>query len=112
MFSLTIQIIAGAVLVVWGGLCTALIGLALYNTVLGWMASMFPRLFPKTVFHRQRADMKKIRQRINQLDKIRSIESKPACYSEAARNAIEEILSGGPDFFRKNKITPPSKTKS
>ena len=109
MFAVLVQVAAGIFLVVWGGLCTALIGLALYNTVIGWAASLFPRLFPKTVFHRQRADMKKIRQRIYRLRKIRSIESKPACYGEAARNAIEEILSGGPDFFRKNQITPPSR---
>ena len=111
MFVVLVQIAAGVILVVWGGLCTALIGLAVYNCLLDLAVSFFPRRFPKTVFHRQRSDLKKIRQRIRQLEKIKSIESKPECYAEAAKNAIEEILSGGPDFFAKNGITPPRRRR-
>ena len=111
MFVVLVQIAAGVFLVVWGGLCAALIGLAVYNSLLDLGASLFPRWFPKTVFFHRQSDLKKLRKKINRLEKIRFNASMPDCYAEAAKNAIEEILSGGPDFFAKNGITPPRRRR-
>ncbi|MCK4959850.1 MAG: hypothetical protein KAT00_10625, partial [Planctomycetes bacterium] len=62
MVSLPVKIAGCIFLVVWGGLCAALIGLAVYNSIVGLAASIWPRRFPRTVHRRQRADLKKCRQ--------------------------------------------------
>ena len=107
MFGVLARIVAGVFLVVWGGLCAALIGFAIFNTLLDWAACLSPHRFPKTAFARRKRDMEKVRQRVRKLQKLDFIKSTPDCYGEAAKNAIEEILTGGPDFFTKNRITPP-----
>ena len=107
MFGVLARIAAGVFLVVWGGLCAALIGLFIFNTLLDCFAAFWPRCFPRTAFARRKRDMEKVRQRTRKLQKLDFIESTPDCYGEAAKNAIEEILTGGPDFFAKNRITPP-----
>jgi len=112
MFYLLVHIAACAVLVVWGGLCAALIGLAIFNTLLDCFASLWPRRFGKTVFARRKATLKKCRQIVRKLQKLDFIKSTPECFGEAAKNAIEEILSGGPDFFAKNRITPPRRYRT
>jgi len=111
MLSVLARIVAGVFLVVWGGLCAALIGLFIFNSLLDWAASLWPHRFGKTAFSQRKRDMEKVRQRIRKLQKLDFIKSTPDCYGEAAKNAIEEILTGGPDFFAKNRITPPRRTK-
>ncbi len=106
MVSLPVKIAGCTFLVVWGGLCAALIGLAVYHSIVDLAASIWPRRFPRTVFKRQRADLKRCRQIIRKLDKLEFNRSRPDCYAEACRNAIEEILTGGPDYFAKNGIRP------
>ncbi len=106
MVSLPVKIAGCTFLVVWGGLCAALIGLAVYNSIVDLAARIWPKRFPLTVFRRQRADLKKCRQRSRQLDKLEFNRTRPDCYAEACRNAIEEILTGGPDYFAKNGIRP------
>ncbi len=112
MMSVLARIAAGVFLVVLGGLCAALIGLFIFNTLLDCFASLWPRRFPKTVFARRKATLKKCRQRIRKLQKLDFIDSVPECYGEACKNAIEEILTGGPDFFAKNRITPPRRYRT
>jgi hypothetical protein len=112
MLSVLARIAAGVFLVVWGGLCAALIGLFIVNTLLDCFASLWPHRFGKTAFARRKRDMEKIRQRTRKLQKLDFIDSTPECFSEAAKNAIEEILSGGPDFFAKNRITPPRRYRT
>jgi hypothetical protein len=102
MLSVLARIAAGVFLVVWGGLCAALIGLFIVNSLLDCFASLWPHRFPKTAFARRKRDMEKVRQRIRKLQKLDFIKSTPECYGEACKNAIEEILTGGPDFFAKN----------
>ena len=100
--------VAGCVfLVVWGGLCAALIGFAVYHSICNLAASIWPRRFPRTVHRRQRDDLKKCRQLIRKLERLNFNRTHPGCYSEACKNAIEEILTGGPDYFAKNGIRPP-----
>jgi len=112
MMSVLARIAAGVFLVVWGGLCAALIGLFVFNTLLDCFASLWPRRFPRTAFARRKATLKKCRQRIRKLQKIDFIKSVPDCYGEACKHAIEEILTGGPDFFAKNRITPPRRYRT
>ena len=112
MFGVLARIAAGVFLVVWGGLCAALIGLAIFNTLLDCFASLWPQCFPKTAFARRKRDMEKLRQRVRKLQKIDFNKSTPDCYGEACKNAIEEILTGGPDFFAKNRITPPRRYRT
>ncbi len=102
MFGVLARIAAGVFLVVWGGLCAALIGLFIFNSLLDCFASLWPHRFGKTVFARRKRDMEKVRRRIRRLQKIDFNNTAPDCYGEAAKNAIEEILTGGPDFFAKN----------
>ncbi len=112
MFGVLARIIAGVFLVVWGGLCAALIGLFIVNTLLDCFACFSPHRFPKTAFARRKATLKKCRQRIRKLQKIDFNKSTPDCYGEACKNAIEEILTGGPDFFAKNRIKPPRRYRT
>ena len=112
MFGVLARIAAGVFLVVWGGLCAALIGLFIVNSLLDWAACFSPHRFSKTVFARRKRDLKKCRQRIRKLQKLDFIDSVPECYGEACKNAIEEILTGGPDFFAKNRITPPRRYRT
>ena len=107
MFGVLARIVAGVFLVVWGGLCAALIGFAIFNTLLDCFACLWPQRFPRTAFAHRKRDMEKNRQRIRKLQKLDSLKHTPDCYGEAAKNAIEEILTGGPDFFARNRITPP-----
>jgi hypothetical protein len=102
MFGVLARIAAGVFLVVWGGLLAALTGLFIFNTLLDLAASLWPRRFPRTAFARRKRDMEKVRQRTRKLQKIDFNKSTPDCYGEACKNAIEEILTGGPDFFAKN----------
>ena len=112
MFDVLARIAAGVFLVVWGGLCAALIGLFIFNTLLDCFAAFWPRCFPRTAFARRKRDMEKVRQRIRKLQKLDTLKHTPDCYGEACKNAIEEILTGGPDFFAKNRITPPRSRRS
>lgn len=112
MFGVLARIVAGVFLVVWGGLCAALIGLFIFNTLLDCFACFSPHRFPKTVFSHRKRDMEKVRQRIRKLQKLDSLKHTPDCYGEACKNAIEEILTGGPDFFAKNRITPPRRYRT
>ena len=112
MFGVLARIVAGVFLVVWGGLCAALIGLAVFNALLDCFASLWPQRFPRTAFAQRKRDMEKVRQRVRKLQKIDFNKSTPDCYGEACKNAIEEILTGGPDFFTKNRITPPRRYRT
>jgi len=112
MFGVLARIAAGVILVVWGGLCAALIGFGVYNTLLDWAASLWPHRFGKTVSARRKRMLKQRRRKLRKLQKLDSLKSKPDCYGEAAKNAIEEILTGGPDFFAKNRITPPRRYRT
>ena len=104
--------VAGCVfLTVWGGLCAALIGLVVYHSIVDLAASIWPRRFPRTVHRRQRADLKKCRRLIRKLDRLNFNRTRPDCYSEACKNAIEEILTGGPDYFARNGIRPPQRPR-
>ena len=102
MFGVLARIVAGVFLVVWGGLCAAQIGLFIFNTRLDFFSSLWPHRFGKTAFSRRKRDLKKCRQIIRKLQKIDFNKSTPDCYGEACKNAIEEILTGGPNFFAKN----------
>ena len=112
MFGVLARIAAGVYLVVWGGLCAALIGLAVYNTLLDCFASLWPHRFGKTTFAHRKRDMEKLRQKTRKLQNLNFNNSAPDCYGEAAKNAIGQILTGGPDFFAKNRITPPRRYRT
>jgi len=112
MFGVLSRIAAGVILVVWGGLCAALIGFGIYNTLLDWAACFLPHCFPRTVSPRRKRMLKQRRCKLRRLRKLDFIDSTPECYGEACKNAIEEILSGGPDFFAKNRITPPRRYRT
>ena len=102
-----VNLIVWSLFVGWGGLLAALLGWLAYNAVLEALASVWPLRFEKTSIHIRRRTRCKVRRRQRQLGRDYFNRTRPPQFADACRDTIEVILSGGPDYFRKNGLRSP-----